>query len=165
MTVFHFRHDPRLWLDRGGVQPGELRMVYLNHAYRDAEIQLEHKVACGEWVHVAVTHGDGEVVLYVNGKQAGEATYNKDAMGFEFFAYTWQYHLGCWYGEKDHLTGDLGPFRLHTRALTAEEVAQMPGKLKRAKTKSVRRISNPCAYGVIRRKSHPSVSVRTILWV
>lgn len=125
MTVFHFRRYPRVWLDKANVQPGELRMVYLNQAYRAEEIKFEQTMGCDEWVHVVATHGDGQVVLYVNGEKAQEAAYDKDAMGFEFFAYTWQYHVGAWYARQDYLNGDLGPLRLHTGALTAAQVAEL----------------------------------------
>ena len=47
------------------------------------------------------------------------------APGFRFFAYHWRYNVGGFLGRKARLwCGDLGPFRLHTKALSADEVAE-----------------------------------------
>jgi len=71
------------------------------------------------------THGNGKVTLHLNGKVAGEADYDPKGPGFAFFAYKWQYDVGSFVGQLRWLTGDLGPFRLYTRALAADEVTRL----------------------------------------
>ena len=126
MEVLSFRRFPRLTLD-GGAPEGNLRLVYLNQTYRPAvadreEIKLIDEVPIGEWTHVVATHGDGMVRLYLNGELAQEMAYGADAPGFEFFAYTLEYHVGHHFGKGSWYAGDIGPIRLHTSALTADQV-------------------------------------------
>ncbi len=122
MSVFHFRRYPRVWLDEANAPENHLRLVYLNQVYRAEEIKFEQMIPVGEWTHLVFTHGDGVARMYVNGEMADEMAYDADAMGFEFFAYTWQFHVGGWYSERDYYAGDMGPLRLHTSALTPEQV-------------------------------------------
>ena len=63
------------------------------------------------------------MVLYVNGKPAGQVAYDSQTPGFEFFEYQWHYRVGCWYGQSQYFQGDIGPIRLYAKALTPEEVA------------------------------------------
>ena len=88
------------------------------------KVKIETRAPTGQWLHIVATHGDGEVALYINGEPVGQASYDPSTPGFEFFAYTWQYHVGCWYGQKMHYRGDIGPIRLYTDALSAPEVAE-----------------------------------------
>ena len=125
MTVFHYRFNPLVHVDPLPGKPGQCRLVYQNHVYKGVKIELKATVPYDQWLHVAATHGNGHVVLYVNGKEAARATYDPSASGFGFAAYKWQYNFGAWYnGSGSFLAGDLGPFRLVPRALSADDVAK-----------------------------------------
>jgi len=123
MEVLSFRHFPRLWLDAGAPE-GELRLVYLNQVYRAEEIKFIETIPIGEWTHVVATHGDGVARLYLNGELKQETAYSTEAMGFEFFAYTWEYHVGHHFAKSNWYAGDIGPIRLYTSALTEEQIKQ-----------------------------------------
>ena len=125
MEVLSFRFFPRLRLDTGGpAGAGELRLVYLNQVYRAEEIKFIDVIPIGEWTHVVATHADGVARLYLNGELKQEAAYSTDAMGFEFFAYTLEYHVGHHFAKSAWYAGDIGPIRLHTSALSEEQVKQ-----------------------------------------
>ena len=66
-------------------------------------------------------HGDAKVVLYLNGAAVAEAGYDPKAPGFAAGG-EWDLSVGAWKYSGGQLTGDLGPFRLYTKALTPEEV-------------------------------------------
>jgi len=131
VTLFHFRFNPIVQFDTFRTSDGTCRLSYQNDRRRPSDrwkageqLRIHARVPYGRWLHIVATHGDGEVVLYVNGKSVGRATYDQNGPGFEFFAYTAQYNVGCWYGKNQFYHGDMGPFRLYTRALSAEEVAE-----------------------------------------
>jgi len=63
------------------------------------------------------------VLLYINGEPVGEAEYDTDTPGFEFFMVGAKYHIGWAYGGGRQYLGDLGPIRLHAKALSAADVA------------------------------------------
>jgi len=126
MMVMDYRANPRVYFDQLYTKPGECRLVYQNNVFQGEQITLTQSVPYDQWSHVVATHGNGKVMLYVNGKLIGEKTYVMPSKGFAFFAYSWRLSFGsflsgvgkCWY------TGDLGPYRLYTKALTADEVAK-----------------------------------------
>ncbi|MHB9134369.1 MAG: LamG-like jellyroll fold domain-containing protein [Armatimonadota bacterium] len=124
MVVFHFRFNPVLCFDELTAKPGECRLSYQNNIYGGAKVLLQKTVPYGKWLHVVATHGDGVVTLYVNGEKAGEAPYDNAKPYFAFFAYKWEYHFGSFLANHSWYTGDLGPFRLTPRALTADEVSE-----------------------------------------
>jgi len=122
MTILNYRWNPKVYLDQ---LTGETcRLVFQNNLANGPELSINAEVAFKQWHHVVATHGNGRVVLYVDGKKSGEAAYDPKAEGFDFFAYRLEYHVGCYYGKSERFCGDLGPLRLYTRALTAEEVQQ-----------------------------------------
>jgi len=88
-------------------------------------VRIERRVPYDRWLHIVTTHADGRVVLYVDGKPAGEATYDISTPGFEFFMYGPAYHIGWNYGGGRNYRGDIGPIRLYAKALSAEEVAEL----------------------------------------
>jgi len=120
--LLHFRQFPRIWLDTGSAPEGQLRLVYLNQVYRAEEIKFIETVPIGEWTQLVTTHGDGVARLYINGEQVAELPYDATALGHEFFAYDWHFGVGSWFEKRDYYAGDLGPLRLHTSALTSEQV-------------------------------------------
>jgi len=123
MTIFHYRSNPLVQCDQLTKTAGECRLVYQNDLFRSTKIRFEQAVPYGKWLHLVATHGNGKVVLYLNGKAVGKSDYDTAAPGFQFFAYHWRYNVGGFLGRKTRLwCGDMGPFRLHTKALTAEEV-------------------------------------------
>ncbi|MHB9025994.1 MAG: LamG domain-containing protein [Armatimonadota bacterium] len=122
MVVFHSRFNPQVYFDQLAAKPGECRFVYQNNVYQGPEIVLRKPVPYDKWLHVVAAHGNGKVTLYLNGVKAEEASYDPKAHGF--INGEWWYSLGGWFYGGRNLTGDLGPFRLHTKALTAEEVTQ-----------------------------------------
>ena len=131
VTLFHFRWNPKLFLDAFKPEEGTCRLTWHNDRRGPEDrwkvkekVKIETRVPIGQWIHIAATHGDGRVMLYINGEPVGQASYEPSTPGFEFFAYTWQYHVGCWYGQKMHYRGDIGPIRLYTDALSAPEVAE-----------------------------------------
>jgi len=126
MSVFHFRRNPKVRFDSFRAKDRTCRLSYQNDRHKGEEIRFHTRVKCGRWYHIVGTHGNGKVAVYVNGKKLGEAPYDTSGFGFEYFAYTWKYHVGCWYGKAEQLLqGDLGPFRLYTRALTPPEVTRL----------------------------------------
>ena len=124
MYLFHMRRNQRIYFDKLDAASGECLLVFQNNVLNDPRIRLQKNVPCDQWHHVAATHGAGSVILYVDGVRVDEVQYDQDALGLEFEAYTWEYHVGGWYGREMFFRGDLGPFRLHTRELTADEVAR-----------------------------------------
>jgi len=86
-------------------------------------VRIQKRVPYGKWLHIVATHADGKVVVYVNGKVLGTADYDTSTPGFEFFMVGAKYHIGWAYGGGRHYRGDIGPIRLHTKALSASEVA------------------------------------------
>ncbi|OPZ87258.1 MAG: hypothetical protein BWY76_00550 [bacterium ADurb.Bin429] len=125
MMLFHYRFNPQISFDQLTAKPGECRFTYQNDRFRGEQIRFQQTVPYDQWLHVVATHGDGKVTLYLNGEKAEEAAYDpKASPGFAFFAYHWRYDVGSFLGSNRWYTGDLGPLRLYTRALTAEEVKQ-----------------------------------------
>ncbi len=121
----YLRCSPYAFFDPVPGEPEECRFVYQNNIFHGQKISLEKIVPYDEWLHVVATHGDGKVILYLNGEKAGEVTYDPEGPGFAFFAYTWRYDIGSFLGGKgNNFAGDLGPFRLYTRALTEEEAKE-----------------------------------------
>lgn len=123
MVVLNYlRCSPYAYFDPVAGKPGECRFVYQNNIFHGQAISLEKIVPYDQWLHVVATHGDGKVILYLNGEKAGEVAYDPKAPGFAFFTYTWRYDIGNFLmGKGNYLSGDLGPLRLYTRALTEEE--------------------------------------------
>ncbi len=74
---------------------------------------------------MAATHADGVAAFYINGEKLEEQAYDTESLGFEWFAYTQQFHVGSWYGKKDYYQGDVGAIRLYTRSLNSEEVGAL----------------------------------------
>jgi len=118
-TIFHFYRSPNAQVR---FKNGKWGFFYSITRYQGKTVTLDAPVQPNQWVHAVVTHADGKVSLYINGKPAGQGTYDPKGQGFEFQRES--YHLGNWLGRKAHLRGDLGPFRLYTRALTAKEVRE-----------------------------------------
>ena len=71
------------------------------------------------WYHVLVTHGDGQLKLYINGVQAsstltvGNANYGTDNQVVR---------IACNYNQMDFFNGSLDEIRIYDRALRSEEV-------------------------------------------
>jgi hypothetical protein len=124
MYIFDYRRNPQAYFDQLDAQPGKCRLVYINSIFQGQEIRFEQTVPYDEWLHIVATHGNGKVILYLNGEKTGEVGYDPKGPGFAFFAYTWRYDVGSFLGSGNWLCGDLGPFRLYTRALTPEEVRE-----------------------------------------
>jgi hypothetical protein len=124
MMAVHYRNNPMAYFDQLHTKPGECRFVWQNNIFQGKEIKLSKNVPYDQWSHFAVTHGDGKVTLYVNGRKEGEEDYDVNAAGFTFFAYNREYFAGSFLGKLRWLTGDLGLLRLYPKTLTAEEVAR-----------------------------------------
>ena len=127
MVVLNYlRQSPFAYFNSIPGNETECLFGYQNNIFHGQKISFEKTVPYDKWLHVVATHGDGTVVLYLNGEKAGEVEYDPKAPGFAFFAYTWRYEIGSYLGAGSSffLSGDLGPFRLYTRALTEEEVKQ-----------------------------------------
>ena len=124
MWLLHRGDNPSVQFTQLHEKPGVCTLRFQNDQYRADEVRLETEVPYGQWLHLVATHGAGKVVLYVNGKQVGEQTYNPEGPGFAFFAYRWEYQVGTDNPRNTWYKGDLGPVRLYTKALTAEEVRE-----------------------------------------
>ncbi len=124
MMIFHSRFNPQVYFDQLSAKPGECRFVYQNNVYQGAPVVLQATVPYDQWLHMVATHGQGKVVLYLNGVRAGETAYDPQAPGFDFSGGEWGLWVGAWRYGGQNLTGDLGPFRLYTKALSPTEVAE-----------------------------------------
>ncbi len=126
MTIFHSRFNPVCLLDQLLDKEGECRLSYQGDIFCGEKIRLEHSVSYAQWTHVVLTHGEGKVVLYLNGEKATETEY--DPQGPGFWMNRWQLYFGRWMAGMNQaglgFVGDLGPLRLYTKALTAEEAKQ-----------------------------------------
>ncbi|MEI6168263.1 MAG: LamG domain-containing protein [bacterium] len=122
--VFHYRDNPRACFEAFNAKSNTCLFVWQNNLFHGNKISLSLSVPLDQWLHFVITHGDGKVILYVNGKKSGEAEYDASGPGFNFFAYQWEFFFGCYLREAYWYTGDLGPFRLYSKALTSEEVIQ-----------------------------------------
>lgn len=122
--LFDFRRSPLAFFSPSPANPDEAVFTYENNIFQGQVNRFQHNVPWDKWLHIVATHGDGKVVLYLNGEKVGEVNYDPAGPGFAFFAYTWRYCVGAFLGTNSFLAGDLGPFRLYTRALTEEEVKQ-----------------------------------------
>ena len=126
MTIFQSRFNPLVSLDQLLDKEGECRLSCQNHIFCGEKIMLEHAVPYAKWTHVALTHGEGKVVLYLDGEKAAETEYDPLGPGF------WMNRGGLDFGRSmaglnqagAGFSGDLGPFRLYARALSPEEVKQ-----------------------------------------
>ena len=118
MTVFHSRFNPICRLDHLTDKEGQCHLYYQNDIFCGKKIRLEGAVQYQYWTHVVVTHGEGKVVLYLNGQKACETDYDPQGPGF------WMnrccLYFGRWMaglnGGGQGFSGDLGPFRLYARA-------------------------------------------------
>jgi len=127
MIIFHYRFNPQVYLDELGA-PGsaqkDCRLVFQNDHF-SGDARLETRLEYGKWTHIAAAHGGGGIVLYKDGRKVDQVAYKQEPYGFKFFAYKWRYNFGAWYGgSHSFLNGDMGPFRLYTRKLTAGEVEE-----------------------------------------
>jgi len=120
-SLFHHRRNPYM---RVRWRKGKWILLYTNNRHQGEQISMQADIQANQWLHIVVTHGNGKVILYVNGKPAGEATYGDKSRGFTFACYTKQYHVGCFYSGHPWFRGDIGPFRLHTKALSPKEVSE-----------------------------------------
>ncbi len=124
MILFQSRFNPVVALERLADQPDRVRLSYQNHIFCGEKLVLECPLAYDQWSHVAITHGQGRVVVYVNGEPAAEATYDPQGPGF------WSNVPRLDFGRAmaglnkagSGFRGDLGPFRLYARALSPEEI-------------------------------------------
>jgi hypothetical protein len=122
--IMDFRFNPQVYVDPNSGKAGECKLIYQNDVWRGEKIRFEAPLPYDKWTHIVAAHGDGKVAFYVNGEPAGEKTYDPKTPGFAFFAYAWKLNFGsflCGVGGR-FFTGDLGPIRLYTKALTADEV-------------------------------------------
>ena len=124
MLVCHSRFNPQVYFDQLTAKPGECRFVYQNNVYKGPQVVLSSSVPYDQWLHVVATHGDGKVVLYLNGVAAGQVDYDPKALGFDSSVADGVLWVGAWRYGGSNLTGDLGPFRLYTKALTPAEAKQ-----------------------------------------
>ncbi|MCG2661510.1 MAG: hypothetical protein L6437_14850 [Kiritimatiellae bacterium] len=123
MVMFHSRLNPICGFNHLFEKDGECRLSYQGDIFCGAKIRLEQAVPYNQWLHLAITHGDGKVVLYVNGQKSAEADY--DPKGPGFWMNKWRLDFGLWMGKEGRgFCGDLGPFRLYVKALTDAEVAE-----------------------------------------
>jgi len=130
-NLLHYRWNPIFRLQNFDAKKHSCQLFVQNnrrlptdHWRATGKVEFLTEVPLGKWSHIVATYGGGKAVLYVNGRAVGEANYDVKTPGFEFFAYKAQFHVGCWYGQRDHYHGDLGPIRLHTKALSADEAAE-----------------------------------------
>ena len=123
MMIFHYRFNPIMRLE--AFKKDSCQLYYQNDQFKAEQIRFKESIRLNRWHHVVATHGtDGKVAFYVDGKLAGEASHKAGGL-YLFFAYTWKYSVGRWWFDKSRqFHGDLGPFRLHTKALSAAEVAE-----------------------------------------
>jgi len=133
MMIFHYRFNPEMRLQHFTKDTCEL--YYQNDLFRPFkvrntpskahEIRFTESIRLNQWHHVVAAHGaDGKAAFYVDGKRVGEASHKPGEL-YLFFAYNSKYSVGRrWYSMTRQFHGDLGPFRLHTKALRADEVAE-----------------------------------------
>jgi len=88
------------------------------------KITLTHRVPVGRWAHFVATHDDTHVTIYINGQQVARQAFSKGSLGFEFTSYQNLYHVGSYNGAQHFFRGDIGPMRLYSKALSADEVAE-----------------------------------------
>jgi hypothetical protein len=125
MSIFDSRWNPLCMLNPSTIKPEGCELSYQGDIFCGEKIRLKTNVSYGQWLHVAITHGEGKVILYVNGQKTAETDY--DPKGNGFWVNRPQFHFGLFLaGEpgKNGFYGDLGPFRLYAKALTAETVAE-----------------------------------------
>jgi len=122
MIVFRYRHNPIMELQK--FTDTSCTLYDQNDLFKAEKLRLEHAVPLSKWSHVVATHAAGKMTLYINGKPVASTPYDPKAE-FLFFAYKPRYVFGFRVFDKTRqFHGDLGPFRLHTKALTADEVAE-----------------------------------------
>ena len=123
MMIFHYRFNPIMRLER--FQGDSCQLYYQNDQFKAEEIRFETPIDLKRWHQAVATHGaDGEVAFYVDGELVGDASHKEGGL-YLFFAYHWKYSVGRWWFDKSRqFHGDLGPLRLHTKALSADEVAE-----------------------------------------
>jgi hypothetical protein len=122
MTIFHYRHNPVMRLQ--DFTSNACTLYYQNDLFEAEEVRFEEPIELNCWHDIVATHASGKVVLYVDGKPVGQAAYKPEGQ-FNFFAYHWKYAVGFrWFDRTRCFRGDLGPVRLYTKALSADEVAE-----------------------------------------
>ena len=131
VALLNYRWNVNLFFSQFNEADKTCRLYYQNDRRTPTDrwqatghVRIERRVPYDGWLHIATTHADGQVVLYVNGEPAGDATYDTGTPGFEFFMVGETYHIGWTYGGGRHYRGDIGPIRLYAKALSAEEVAE-----------------------------------------
>lgn len=129
MMVLAYLRGPFGYIEPAPGKPGECQFSWETAVFKNMGLEkltVKQNIPYDQWSHVAISHGDGRVTLYVNGKAVDEAKYDPKTAGFYFFAYSngQQYYVGCFYGDSNCFHGDLGPLRLYAKALTAAEVAE-----------------------------------------
>ncbi|MHB9025179.1 MAG: LamG domain-containing protein [Armatimonadota bacterium] len=127
MTLWSYLRGPWANIDSVPDKPKECQFSWNTKVFQGKgyqEITVKQHLPRNQWSHVAIAHGNGRVVLYVNGKAADEAQYDPKTPGFYYFAYKRQFDVGSTYGGGNPFRGDLGPFRLYAKTLTAAEVAK-----------------------------------------
>jgi len=132
MLVFHYRWNPVARLHDYRDQDKTFAFDYQNDRRRPQDtsrageqLRLTTRVPAHQWLHMVATHGDGKMILYVNGKAVGQTDYNRNNPGFEFFNWQPRYSIGRQEKHQSWFCGDLGPFRLHAKALSAAEVTKL----------------------------------------
>ncbi|MBT3379609.1 MAG: LamG domain-containing protein [Lentisphaerae bacterium] len=130
MSLLNFRWNARLEFRRFNATDGTCLLYYQNDRrlpedrwHGTGEVRIEKRVPCNTWLHIVTTHKDGKVVLYIDGEPTGEAEYDPETPGFEFFMVGTKYHIGWAYGGGRRYRGDIGPIRLHAAALSPSGVA------------------------------------------
>jgi len=80
-------------------------------------------VTAGQWHHVAVTFGDGNLTLYLDGQQVDQVSSNNDWSANSRDIWIGARQDGSW--NENHFHGYVDEVAIHDRALTAGEIASL----------------------------------------
>ncbi len=119
MHIFNSRWNP---VCRLHVNPTTASLYYQWDIFCGEKIRISKPVVYGKWTHVAVTHGDGKVILYLNGEAAEEVPYDPNGAGFWLNRNWFTFFMQD--GATAGFQGGMGPFRLYTKSLTPAEVSE-----------------------------------------
>jgi hypothetical protein len=121
MPIFNSRWNPvcRLHAGKAGAS-----LYYQWDIFCGEKVRIEKPVVYGKWTHVAVTHGSGNVILYLNGEPVAEVTYDPNGAGFWLNRNWLTFFMQDGKGGGAGFQGGIGPFRLYAKTLTAVEVAE-----------------------------------------
>ncbi|KAA0930290.1 exo-alpha-sialidase [Streptomyces apricus] len=119
--------QPQVWL-RGEPANGRLQGLITARegggAPRSASVRTAGAYNDGQWHHLALRRGAGQLTLFVDGAVAGTAA---DVPGSVSRNSPFGVHVGQKLDSRAHLTGAIDDVRVHDRALDDDEVAALRG--------------------------------------